>query len=427
MRVIETYFSGNDRPALFYYGWMVVLASFFCHMFIFGIPTMMLPLLYGPMEDQFSWTRSDVTILASAKFISGAVAAFFIGEFIQRFGTRLTTIITSLIVGLTMISFIFITKLWHLALVGTFLGIGSISLVITVKVIVSRWFHGRIGLALGFALLGTSAAGATLPFVLEPLLNSYDWRTAVAILSAGIWFFALPFFLLIARETPEALGLETEGIKNKNITKDENLPPEFLDFIGTVKGKTFIMMSIGVFLIGFVDQSMLQHTVEYIDKDAGLGRNLARWTFSLIMTISILGKVCFGWAFDKFAIKGVMLCYLTIGLGVILAFPVAGTTTLIAFAIARGISHGGTIVDVPYLCRQAFGPAILPRTVGTMTMILSAGFAAGPYVVGVMYERFGNYDKAFYLLILMSLLATLSLAFVRPSYRIWLQEKENSD
>ena len=424
MNLLEPYFNGKSRPALFYYGWMVVLASFFCHMFIFGVPTVMLPLLYGPMTEQFGWTRSDVTILASAKFVSGAIAAFFVGKFIQKFGARLTTLITSLIVGFSMISFIFITELWHLALIGSFLGVGSISLVITVKVIVSRWFHGRIGLALGLALLGTSAAGATLTFVMEPLLIEYGWRTAVAILSAGIWFFALPLFLYIAKETPSDIGIKTEGISDAQAAKNENLPSHFLDFAATIRGRTFVAMGIGVFLIGFVDQGLLQHTVEFVDKDAGLGRDLARWAFSLIMTISILGKVCFGWLFDKIAVKGVMICYVAIGIGALLAFPVAGLETLIAFCVARGISHGGTIVDVPYLCRQAFGPAILPRTVGTMTMILSAGFAAGPYTIGVMYEQSGSYDNALYLCIALSLLAASSLMFVRPQYREWLSNKE---
>lgn len=393
-------------------------------MFIFGVPTVMLPLLYGPMTEQFGWSRSDVTILASAKFISGAVAAFFIGEFIQRFGARLTTFITSFIVGLTMISFIFISELWHLTVIGSFLGIGSISLVITVKVIVSRWFHGRIGLALGLALLGTSAAGSTLTFIMEPLLIEYGWRATVAILSAGIWLFALPFFMFIARETPEDMGIATEGIKNKKAFQKDKLPSQFIDFSKTVKGTTFIAMSVGVFLIGFVDQGMLQHTVEFLDKDAGLGRDVARWAFSLIMTISILGKICFGWLFDKMAIKGVIFCYILVGIGVLLAFPVGGPETLIAFCVARGLSHGGTIVDVPYMCRQAFGPAILPRTVGTMTMVLSAGFAAGPYVIGRMYENSGSYDSAFYLLIGLCLIAAASLLLVRPAYRNWLNDQE---
>lgn len=403
---------------------MVVLASFFCHMFIFGVPTVMLPLLYGPMTDQFGWTRSDVTILASAKFISGAFAAFFVGQFIQRFGARMTTLITSLIVGLTMISFIFISELWHLAVIGAFLGVGSISLVITVKVIVSRWFHGRIGLALGLALLGTSAAGSTLTFVMEPLLNEYGWRVTVAFLSAGIWFFALPLFMFIARETPDDMGIKTEGIEDHDKTEKQKLPSNFLDFTATVKGRTFIAMSIGVFLIGFVDQGMLQHTVEFVDKEAGLGRDSARWAFSLIMTISILGKVGFGWLFDKIALRGVMICYLAIGLGVLLAFPVGGPETLLAFCVARGLSHGGTIVDVPYLCRQAFGPAILPRTVATMTMILSAGFAAGPYIIGAIYDTFGSYTNAFYLCILLSLMATASLLFVKLAYKDWLSTQD---
>lgn len=376
------------------------------------------------MTEQFGWTRSDVTIVASAKFISGAFAAFFIGGFIQKFGVRLTAFLTSIVVGLSLISFIFISEIWHLALIGTFLGIGSLSLVITIKVLVSRWFQGSLGLALGLALLGTSAAGSTLTFVLEPLLNEYGWRVAVAILSAGIWFIALPVFMFIARESPETMGLQTEGISKKAKAAIKDMPEKFFDFLSTVKSTTFIAMSVGVFLIGFVDQGLLQHTVEFLDKDAGLGRDMARYGFSLLMTISIVGKVFFGWVFDRLAVKGVIICYLSIGLGVALAFPVGGLETLIAFCVARGISHGGTIVDVPYLCRQAFGPAILARTIGTMTMVLSAGFAAGPYVIGQIYDSTGSYDNAFYLCIVLTLIAALSLVWVKPAYREWLKEQE---
>lgn len=424
MRVIDTYFSNKDRPAPFYYGWMIVFASLICHLFIFGVPTIMLPQIYGPMTQQFDWSRSDVTILASAKFISGAIAAFFIGEFIQKFGVRLTAFLTSFVVGLSMMSFIFISEIWHLAVVGVFLGIGSLSLVITIKVLVSRWFQGSLGLALGLALMGTSIAGSTLTFVLEPLLDAYGWRVAVAILSAGIWFIALPIFMIIAREYPDDMGLKTEGVSDKAKSAIKDLPAHFFDFVGTVKGTTFIAMSIGVFLIGFVDQGLLQHTVEFLDKDAGLGRDMARYGFSLLMTISLFGKIGLGWLFDRLAIKGVIICYLSIGLGVLLAFPVGGLETLLAFAIARGISHGGTIVDVPYLCRQAFGPAILARTIGTMTMILSAGFAIGPYVIGYIYDNTGSYDNALYLCFAMALMAALSLNWVKPEYRDWLKDQE---
>ncbi len=43
---------------------------------------------------------------------------------------------------------------------------------------------------------------------MEPLLAEYGWRVTVAILSAGIWFIALPFFFIIAREYPEDMGLK---------------------------------------------------------------------------------------------------------------------------------------------------------------------------------------------------------------------------
>jgi len=79
---------------------------------------------------------------------------------------------------------------------------------------------------------------------------------------------------------------------------------------------------------------------------------------------------------------------------------------------------------VPYLCRQAFGPAILARTIGTMTMILSAGFAIGPYVIGYIYDNTGSYDNALYLCFAMALMAALSLNWVKPEYRDWLKDQE---
>jgi MFS family permease len=420
MGLLENRFSGKEQPALFYYGWVVVFVSFLCHMFIFAVPTLMLPQLYGPMIDQFGWTRSDVTLIASAKFASGAITAFFTGQFIQRFGTGVTTVVAALITGLGMISFLFITEIWHLIAIGAVLGIGSLSLVINIKVLVSRWFQGRLGLALGLALLGTAGVGPSLTFVLEPLINEYGWRMSVAFLSGGIWFIALPIFLFFARENPKDLGLKTEGMSDAQSSNIKDLPKHFSDFAATVKKQTFIAMSIGVFLIGFVDQGLLQHTVEFLDKDAGLGRDMARYGFSLLMTISLAGKIGFGWLFDRLAFKGVIICYISIGVGVLLAFPVGGLETLIAFCVARGISHGGTIVDVPYLCRQAFGPAILARTIGTMTMVLSAGFALGPYVIGLMYDQTGNYDNTFYLCIILALIAAASLYWVKPEYKDWL-------
>lgn len=426
MGLIENHFSGKERPALFYYGWVVVFVSFLCHMFIFAVPTLMLPQLYGPMIEQTGWSRSDVVLLASAKFTSGAIAAYFTGQFIQRFGTRVTTVIAALITGLAMISFLFITEIWHLIVIGALLGVGSLSLVINIKVLVSRWFQGNLGLALGFALLGTAGVGASLTFVLEPLINAFGWRMSVAILSTGIWFIALPAFLLVVRERPQDIGLKTEGIEIDANSAENRLPDRFKEFVGALKTRTFVAMSVGVFLIGFVDQTMIQLTIEYLDKDVGLGRDDARYAYTAIMTIGLLGKVGFGWLFDRLAVNGVIICYITMGLGVALAFPIGGLETLIAFCVVRGISHGGTIVDVPYLCRQAFGPAILARTIGTMTMVLSAGFALGPYLVGRMYEADGNYYNAFIMCIAFSLIAALSLKWVTLDYKNWLENQKSS-
>jgi cyanate permease len=61
-----------------------------------------------------------------------------------------------------------------------------------------------------------------------------------------------------------------------------------------------------------------------------------------------------------------------------------------------------------------------------MTMILSTGFAVGPYVIGRIYDSTGSYDDAFYLCIVFTVLAATSLIWVRPAYREWLQEQPDT-
>lgn len=188
------------------------------------------------------------------------------------------------------------------------------------------------------------------------------------------------------------------------------------DLREVLRSRSFWMMGLAVALIGFVDQGLTQHTVLYLDKDLGLGRSLAAQALSLIFLLSIAGKVGFGWVMDKLSVKGVMLCYLLMALAIILAFSARGTVILILFCLVREVAHGGAIVDVPILCKHAFGPRVLGRTIGLLTTFLTTGFAAGPLALGYLHDHQDTYHYGFLLLIGCSMAATLALLGVEPAY-----------
>ncbi len=71
--------TARDMLAHVYYGWWNAAASFVCLMLIFGVPTLLLPFVYGPVIDEFGWTRAQVTAIASFKFLSAALGALSAG------------------------------------------------------------------------------------------------------------------------------------------------------------------------------------------------------------------------------------------------------------------------------------------------------------------------------------------------------------
>ena len=183
-------------------------------------------------------------------------------------------------------------------------------------------------------------------------------------------------------------------------------------------------------LIGFVDQAMAQHFVLFLDKDVELGLAAAAGAASIASLISCGGKVGFGWVYDKLSVRGVMICYMLMAIAALIAIPVEGTILLGALLLTRGLAHGGAIVDIPVMSKHCFGPKLLGRTIGLLTACVTLGFAAGPPVVGYLYNTQGTYRYAFMMLAAMAIAAGLIILGAKPIY--WethlrhRQEKESS-
>ncbi len=400
-----------ETPSARREAWWVVFSCFVCVVFVFGIPTVALPVLYSPIIDEFGWSRSQVTLIATMKFAAGALCAPLIGLLVDRFTIRRVVVGSSILVAVSMALFLSVRALWQLYALGVLLGLGSLGTMIATKVLVSRWFARDQGLAVGLALLGTSVAGSFGPILVHAVSERWGWRLALPLASLGVWFVALPIFARKGREgpaRPEAAGFGAgAGLATG----------EAADIEAVVRQPSFWAMGFAVALIGFVDQGLLQHTVLYIEKDLGLGRAAAAQALSLVFATSVVGKVGFGWVFDRLSVRGVMICYLLMAAAVLLAFPVEGTFLLVPFSAVRGLAHGGTIVDEPILCKHTFGPRTLGRTIGLLTAFLTAGFALGPPVLGHLHDVQGDYHAGFFLLFGLSLAACLLLLGVRPAYR----------
>jgi nitrate/nitrite transporter NarK len=396
--------------------WWVVFAAFLCLVFMFAVPTFMIPVLYSPIIDEFGWSRLQVSLFATVKFTAGALVGVMFGFLLDRTSIRKIVVASGTLSGIAMIAFLLIDSLVKFYAVGLALGIGAIGIMISMKVLVSRSFHERQGFALGMALLGTSVGGSLIRAITPNLLDAFGWRGAVAVMSGGTWFIALPLFLWLVKEDEQSDPAKQSA--------------DAADLSVVLRNRTFWMLGLAVVFIGFVDQALSQHFVVYLDKDIGFGLPLAARAASIATLISIGGKVGFGWLYDKLSVRGVMICYVLMAIAALIAIPVEGTILLGALLLTRGLAHGGAIVDIPVMAKHCFGPKLLGRTIGLLTAFVTVGFAAGPPIMGYLYDTQGTYRYAFMMLAGVAVAAALMLLAVKPVY--WethirpLHEKENA-
>ncbi|MDQ8756517.1 MFS transporter [Sphingosinicella sp. LHD-64] len=391
-------------------GWWNVACAFVMLFAALGIPAIMVPVLYAPIIDETGWSRGDVALLTTFKFGAGAVAAYLTGPLVDRYGIRKVTIACAVLSGAALLMLLEVHSLPMLYLIGVLLGISALGVMTAMKVLVSQWFTRNQGLALGIALTGVSAAGVVIPYSTTLLTEAYGWRVAGALMSLVIWFVAIPLFLWRAREHASQ-GNEVAKLAAE---ADYGDAPAFRDIRFT---RFFLVAAFVSVLIGMVDHGMSAHLVIFLDRDVHLGAEIAAIGFSAIMVMSNLGKLGFGWLFDRLSTRGIGLCCLALSAGVALAFPVAGLSTFLLFAVVYGPTQGGLMVSLPVLAKHCFGPRAMTRAIAVLSTTYMVGSAAGPAIAGYLYDLTGSYAWPFGIFIVSIAVAGFAAMTLRPAYR----------
>jgi len=181
--------------------------------------------------------------------------------------------------------------------------------------------------------------------------------------------------------------------------------------------KGFWYLGIAIFLVSAVDQALMQNYVTFLRNDRGLNHRDFFWLISLVTVLAIASKIGSGWFYDRFSIPGIRFFYFLLGISVILALPVTGLATMAVFLTVRNIAHGGMIVEAPVITKHYLGPRNLGMTIGIVSVFVNLGFAAGPPMLGYLYDINGNYTFGFVLYSGIAILAGLFLLPLKP--RFW--------
>jgi len=398
--------------------WPVLLVGFSCLFFGFSAPAFALPFLFAEVIEEFGWTREQATLLASAKYLTGAVSALLVGRFLDLTGVRTALLVTIGLGGAGLLSFLWVPNLVAYYIVGALMGLAGPGAMVAVKVMVSRTFHASQGTATGVALLGTSLGSVVVPLVISFLIAAVGWRVAFAGLSAGIWLIAMPMLLFAFPAAARGSGANPVQAMPSGAVVEHRTG---LKEVGKLaRGKSFWILGTALFTAAVVDQAFIQHQVLILN-DLNMSRETAALAISAIGLAGIVFRVVIGNLLDSTSNKGLSALYCILGISSLIAFYLVNPFLLMIFVVLRAAGHAAVLLDTTVMTKHVFGLQNFGTMVGVYTAMISLGFALGPWIMGRLYDMYGNYHAAFILFAVLPLVAALLIWQLKPAY--WLADR----
>jgi sugar phosphate permease len=392
---------------------LAVATAFFALFSIVGIALYGLPFFYDFFVRDLGWTRRQVTSgNALSKLVVGPLFGFFAGMFIDRFGPRRLMLAGILVAGLALVG------LGGTATLSAFYAFYLMNAVGNVcggplpnQVLLSGWFEGGRGKAMGVAYLGIGVGGMLVPQMAHALEAAFGWRSALMILGVLMVVIAFPAAWFV-REA--ATGGRTAGAPRA--AGDEAARDGTPGMGAVLRRPAFYFLAIGSMVsIGAVGGTM-QNLKLYLTGDRGLGQGDAANVASLVLFGSLAGRLLMGWLADRWAKKSVMLLiYVIVAVSVPLV-ALAPRGALWAAALVFGLGLGGEYMIIPLMAAELFGLRLMGRVMGIVFTADSVAEAVVPMGVAALRDRSGSYTPGFALLVGLAVLGALAVSML-PVYK----------
>jgi sugar phosphate permease len=411
----------RQRPR-FYYGWVIVGATFIAAGFASGISIWSISIFVAPMTDELGWSRTSFFAALTIRSVIAGLLAPIMGPWLDtKHGPRLMALGGAIALGASLASLSLVTAVWQFWLLYGVLGavtqMGS-GFVIA-QTVVPKWFVRKRGRALGITTIGTGLGSLIFPVSVSALVNAMGWRDAWLVLSGATVLVLAPLALLL-RTRPEDMGLLPDGdleplaetragaqrSAEQEMTRGQAMrTPAFWLLAGS-----FSFITLG--LIGF------QSNWFPFLQEAGFTDVQASTSIALYGALSGISRPFWGLAGERVPVRYLLagIALLT-GMGIIWLLNVEAVPMLYAYMGITGLIMGGYVLLQPLITANYFGRRHLGSVSGTMRPIMTASAALSPLMIGVLYDLRGGYTLAFLVSMAAWLTAAGIVLIARPPQR----------
>ena len=201
------------RRRKIYYGWWILAGSVAVMTVVSGLSSWTLGLFVRPLEDEFGWSRAQVSVGFSLSILVSGLAGPFIGHWVDRFGARSVVTVGCVLTACSYILLAATNSLWQWYLFSVIAaGFRQMMFFIPFQAVTSRWFDRKRGAALSILGTGFSLGGFIVLPLVALVIEATDWRVGFVFSGALTAVVVLPIAIVILRNRPEDVGATVDGM-----------------------------------------------------------------------------------------------------------------------------------------------------------------------------------------------------------------------
>ncbi|MGL5346895.1 MAG: MFS transporter [Peptostreptococcaceae bacterium] len=370
------------------YKYIIAISGFILLATVFSIVNSVSAILLAPVTTARNFTLSEYSLLFTISAITIAIFSPIVGALINKINIKIIMSIGSILVGIGYISYGFAVHIYTFYVIGVIVSIGMCCITtIPISTMISDWFEpNKKGSVMGIVFAGIGTGTFIWMQLVSNILEKYSYKYVYLVLGIVILIVSLPISIFIAKRPPSVYKLSNEYEASNNISKKTR----FKSIKSINLPSSFIILVIGLFLMGISFAGIKQHVQSYLST-LGYSLKFNANIGSTIALVSLITNIIAGFIFDKYNTQRVLFSFGTICIfSIILLFLADIPSIAYLFAFFYGMT----------MCIASIWPALGISKISNKTnysilfgfgnMFYTLGASIGPFLSGLIADtRFG--------------------------------------
>ena len=372
-------------------------------------------IFFTPLLDEFSWNRAITSGAFSLSMFVYGILGVVVGALNDRFGPRMVLTSCGIILGLGYLLMARITVLWQLYLfLGIIVGTGMSGVWVPLLSTIARWFVKRRTLMSGIIIAGVGIGGLIGPPVISRLIEAYDWRMSYIIQGIVVLVLIVAATQLLRRDSGQIRQLTDKGKNEVTLETEKSVDGSFT-FKDAIKTAQFWINFCLLFCFGFGSFAIAVHIVPHAI-DLGISSVIAANILAVRGAMSILGNNIFGALADRIGNRQIFIIGLIMTSASFFWLLIADELWMLyLFIVFSGFAGGGMGASESPLTAWLFGINSHGLIYGVVHVGFTLGAAAGPYLMGYIFDVTGSYQLAFLTCAILSVIGVILSLLLKPT------------